>query len=209
MTTAPRTDTRRAALVAGALALFAFVPLLWLYEDRVGTLPGEQRLAAHLFERPTNVLVQNVTDFVIRLGDPGVVLVTLAIAVVVVWRAMGPRAALLIPLAALAAAGARIAKAILGPTPFYEQVQRFAPTPPTGNLPSGHTSYVVAVFGLLALYALWRGRRELAVVLALTIPAMGLSLVLAGSHLPSDILGGLAFGAAWAMLLLAAVPIRR
>lgn len=204
-------------LLAGVSAgLLAFVPLLWLYEDRIGPLPGEPRVASHLYRRPTNALVESLTDFVVSLGDPGVVLLTLLLGMVLSRRALGLRAALLVPAAAFVAVLARGIKSVLGPTPFYSDLHLRVRLPKElqdallpGNLPSGHTAYVTSVFGLFAAYALMRGRRALALLLLVPIPAMGVALNLGGQHVPSDVLGGLALGAAWLILLLLWLTRRR
>ena len=198
-------DHRR-ALAGVAALLWATVPLLWAYEVHVGPLPAEERISAHFFARPTRPGIAQLATGVVRLGDPFVVALTLLAAVWVVWTTMGPRLAALVPVAGIGAAvGARIAKAVLGPTPYYSLLS--PPANPAGNLPSGHTSYAAALFGLLAAYALLRRRPAAALALSVPALAMGPSLVLVGSHVPSDVLAGYAFGAGWVLLLLAvAVP---
>ena len=73
------------------------------------------------------------------------------------------------------------------------------------SFPSGHVIHAVAFFGFV-LFLTWQTRRPApllwpvrAVLIALIV-LMGPSRVLEGEHWPSDILGGLLYGAFWLIL---------
>jgi membrane-associated phospholipid phosphatase len=75
------------------------------------------------------------------------------------------------------------------------------------SFPSGHVIHAVAFFGFV-LFLTWQTRRPApflllwpvrAVLIALIV-LMGPSRVLEGEHWPSDVLGGLLYGAFWLML---------
>ena len=69
--------------------------------------------------------------------------------------------------------------------------------------PSGHAADAMAVWLALALLAAPPSWRRPAVAAALAIAVLvGLSRLVLGVHWPSDVIGGWAFGAAWALLAL-------
>jgi undecaprenyl-diphosphatase len=75
------------------------------------------------------------------------------------------------------------------------------------SYPSGHSLGGAAVYAtatlLLAARARSRGERGAIVLLGIALVlAIGVSRVYLGVHYPSDVLAGLAFGTAWALLLL-------
>ncbi len=69
------------------------------------------------------------------------------------------------------------------------------------SFPSGHTIAAVSFYGLLAFF-LWRqGRKELAFFSGLWVLAIAFSRVYLGVHYPSDVLGALAVGAIWFVIV--------
>jgi undecaprenyl-diphosphatase len=177
--------------------LLAGVLGIWAYLRYVGPLPGDEailRPVAGDQRYPSSHMLQ----FLGNLAAPSVAAATVAVAAVLVGRAIGPRAAIAVLLAALAVLVNEALRTLLGPTPaaagaFGAVVE---------NYPSGHTVYATSVFGLLA-YLAWRhGRRDAAAVLVAVVVAMGTSRVLATAHPPSDVVGGYLLGGAWLLVVL-------
>ncbi len=74
------------------------------------------------------------------------------------------------------------------------------------SFPSGHSVAAMSLYGFLAVM-LWRRQRRVWAMLAAAWPFLvALSRVYLGVHYPSDVLGGLAYGALW---LLAGVSLSR
>lgn len=85
-------------------------------------------------------------------------------------------------------------------------VARLDPAPPTSSYPSGHTAAAVALYGGIAVLALWiYGRRpatRLAAVLLACVPVfVGFSRLYRGMHYPSDVLAGALLGGAWLLIV--------
>ncbi|HEY1641751.1 MAG TPA: phosphatase PAP2 family protein [Streptosporangiaceae bacterium] len=98
----------------------------------------------------------------------------------------------------------------LGTTELVHQarppVARLDPAPPTSSYPSGHTAAAVALYGGIAVLALWvYGRRPAtriaAVVLACVPVFVGFSRLYRGMHYPSDVLAGALLGGAWLLIV--------
>lgn len=72
------------------------------------------------------------------------------------------------------------------------------------SFPSGHSANAMLSYMTLALLLVENPRRRLWCVFAALLVAffVGLSRVMLGVHWPSDVIGGWAFGYAWAMLVL-------
>lgn len=71
----------------------------------------------------------------------------------------------------------------------------------SSSFPSGHSANTMAVFLAIALIAVPERWRRQAVVLALSMSTLiGFSRPYLGVHWPSDVVGGWALGAAWAMI---------
>jgi membrane-associated phospholipid phosphatase len=200
-------DRHRWGLAALSGALVLVVLLLGAWSRRIGALPGEYSLTIRLFERTTPAGLPEAASFFVGFGEVLVVLLTVGLGTALTWRRLGPRYALLIPAAAASALAARALKALIGPTQIYAEFG--TPELVAGNLPSGHMTYATAVFGLIAVLALLRGRWIAGGLALIPVPAMGVSLVVIGGHVPSDVLAGCALGLAWLLaLLVVAIPSR-
>jgi len=93
-------------------------------------------------------------------------------------------------------------------------VARLDPAPPTSSFPSGHTAAAVALYGGIAILALWiYGRRPatvLASILLACVPVyVGFSRLYRGMHYPSDVLAGALLGGAWLIIVSTTLLPRR
>lgn len=203
----------RPLLAAGLMLLLAFGFVRLGHEVGEGETQGwDQRLlmAAHGLRAQHPGLTESLRD-VTALGSTVVLVLVsgLAVAYLLLNRQRG-RAALL----ALAAGGGTAL--LFGLKNFFSRVRpdaAFSDTVVSGwSFPSGHTSMSAIVFLTLgSLLAAMRVRqRERIFILATAVlltALVGVSRVLLGAHWASDVLGGWAFGAAWALLCLLAARL--
>jgi undecaprenyl-diphosphatase len=176
--------------------LLACVPGLWLYLHYIGPL-GDEAILRRVRGHP-QLASSHLLQFLGDLGTTSVALLTLAVAVVLVVRAIGLLAGAAVLLASFGVVLNEGVRAILGPTPASEVT--FGAL--VDSYPSGHTVYATTVFGMLAWLAWEHGRRDAAVVLAGLVVAMGPARVLSSAHLASDVIGGYLLGAAWLLVTL-------
>jgi membrane-associated phospholipid phosphatase len=192
----------RGRLILAAAALLAFAVALREWLVTVGPLPGD-RVAASWFSDggPRRWLTGDLgglVRFFDVLATPYVAAATVLILAAVAWEVAGPRwAALVVAAAGVVVLNAAL-KHVFGPTPLWTE-HHFKGI----NLPSGHVAYVTALFGLVAWLALDRGRRAAAAACLLLVALIGPARIVAGTHLPSDVLAGYAVGLAWLALVLA------
>ena len=153
----------------------------------------------HGHVNPTGI---TVSTYISEIGSPTTMGVIAVIGgAIIIWRR---RHTLLIAWIAAFAAGGALEKILKN---FVHRTRpQFTPTGPAEvslSFPSGHT--MMCMIGIsMATYALlvpkrfgepWRGILVgLAVAMVL---AVGISRVYLGAHYPSDVLGGMAFGAGW------------
>ncbi len=192
---------RRQTLTAAAAGLYALTLVLIVWTQTAGALPGERWLLVHLYRRPTRDIVGQATSFFGDLGSPLVALLTVAVVAWFVARRCGVRWGVLTPLVFGAPVIANIIKHASGPTELASLLQGLPPQT-IGSLPSGHAAFVSALFGLVAVVGLSGGRRDVAVVAAIPVLAIGPTQVLRGAHFPADMVAGYALGLAWLLTLL-------
>lgn len=192
-----------ALLTAGVLALGVLV--LGAYVSRRGALPGE----ADLYLRPLIPPVEGrwVNDLAlafIDLGSPAIALAAV-FAFVGFLLAAGERlgAALVLGASAVAPITAAL-KPLFGEDP----IQKLAPV---AHYPSGHVAFVAAVYVMVGLLALARGRAWLLLAAALLVPVVGIgpAVLIGGGHVASDVAGAYGLAAAWILTVLVAASRRR
>ena len=141
------------------------------------------------------------------LGDP-VVAGTIVIALCTI---VGVRAHTWAPLFAGAAA---LLGAIVITSVVRLATSRSSGYGPIDGFPSGHAMAAASVFGTLALLAagssLPRGLKRLVVVLGVAVPVgVAWSRLALLDHVPSDVIGGVLLGAAWAAAVVHAIRAPR
>ena len=183
----------RWALAAVALLLAAIVVAMRVWLQVVGPLPGDRAVAARFPSPRTPQGFDQIAGFFAAIGTGGVAVLTVLVATWFVRRRFGARRAIGVVLAAAAAAANTALKHAWGATPLWDRIR----PEPALNFPSGHVTYATALFGYLAYLAVERRRPDAAVVALLVILGMGPARVLAGVHLPSDVVAGYLIGFAW------------
>jgi len=134
--------------------------------------------------------------------------VTMVIAVALASRRRWAESLLLVPGLATYAVNWLLKDVARSPRPTEDHVRITDPSAGFG-FPSGHTMAMVVIIGLL-LYVAWRvierPRLRLAVQLSgvLLVVGMGFSRVYSGAHWPTDVLGGVLWGAFYTALIVAA-----
>jgi membrane-associated phospholipid phosphatase len=176
-------------------ALFGFVLGLRAWVQWVGPFPGDRYAIDHYSGSHLGLPTWVINSYV-SIAEPVTVVVMLLAAIWALWRRVEPRASIGLALAALIIVWNAVLKVAFGATPLWSQAHHIGV-----NYPSGHTSYVTAVFGYLA----WLGARgrqpALVAVCVLIIIGMGPERVLSGTHLVSDVIGGYLLGLAWLILV--------
>lgn len=184
-------------LIAAAVLFAAFVALaLWVRFH--GPLPGDGR--AHGWAVAHRAPGQRTYDFCNVFGalgtGPGALLTTVTAAVILLRNVSARAAGMLLAAAAITLVEPRLA-GFVGTTD-----SALALGFPAEGFPSGHVLYAAAVLGMLAWLGRAHGRPEVTSVCLVAIVLMGLTRVLSGVHLPSDVLGGYLLGGAWLSLVL-------
>jgi membrane-associated phospholipid phosphatase len=200
---------RHAAFIGGELAvLLAALALAVIVRRHLGPLPGDVGVALAL----QHVLLPHhwlasLIDGVSTINWPVPSAIVMAgvvglLAALRRWLAAGT--ALLT--SALADASSYITNEIVRrPRPSDHGLHILHVIKNYYSFPSGHVIHAVAFFGFV-LFLTWQTRRWVpllwpvrAVLIALIV-LMGPSRVLEGEHWPSDVLGGLLYGAFWLIL---------
>lgn len=196
---------------AGALAVFlvllALVAAHWGPLDTVDTRTVTAAHRAALGNGWLRATARIVSD----LGSPVAVDVVAGVATVVFLAMRNMTAAAAVVVTRLGELGTEAAiRALVGrPRPVF--VDPIA-TAGGSAFPSGHTAGSAAVYGVLVLL-LWaampsrRSRLSIMCATAVFVLAVAVSRVVLGVHYPSDVVGGMAFGLAWAALSVGVSPL--
>jgi membrane-associated phospholipid phosphatase len=179
-------DSHRRALALTAVALLAGAVLCTGLSKVTGIFPSPDDLDSYASMKSLAPPLRHAVDAEVFLARPRAALPIVVVLALVCWRIRGPRWAL----AALA-------------TPFVVLFTTVAKAiPPDSTLPSGHSAYALATFGMAALVAWGAGQRFVAAALAAIGLAMGPARVLEGAHHTADVVVGDALGLAWLLFLL-------
>lgn len=193
-----RSRTSRELLIAAVVLAAAFVALL-LWIRYQGPLAGDRRV--HDWVAGRGVPRQSVSDLYSLFGAVGTpaggAFVTLTIALVALYN-VGARNAGLVLAAVLIGFAEKPIANLAGQTQSAAQAGI-----PAGGFPSGHALFTASVLGMTAWLGHHHGRLDVTVVSLTVILLTGVTRVLSGAHLPSEVLGGYLLGAAWLCLVLA------
>lgn len=189
------TSARAATIVVALIALW-----LAMLVYGAGAIDRLVLLSAYAGHRPP---LADTARLVTMLGDGRVVTVLTLIGGIVLLLRRHPRRALALVLGTFVGRGLVELQKM--------QIGRLRPDAETHlvvvqslSFPSGHSANAMLTYMTLALFLVEDPRRRLWCVLAALVVAsvVGLSRVMLGVHWPSDVIGGWAFGYAWAMLIL-------
>jgi membrane-associated phospholipid phosphatase len=199
----PRTVGISSLAAAFLLSVAAFAHLAEDYLTRDPIVRWDVRFALWLHEHGSHPLVR-VFDVVTLAGNSVVLVVAVAAIGLILLRRTRPNEAAVV---ALAFGGAALVNAMLKlafhrPRPELAFVHL-----DTYSFPSGHAAVSTATFTTLAYLLCRRDRSAVARVLiglgtATAIALVGFSRLYLGAHYLSDVLAGISFGFAWAMLSL-------
>jgi membrane-associated phospholipid phosphatase len=179
-----------------------------VWEHLVGPLPTERWMVAHLSHRlDKHAAFGELASFLSYVGGLGVAVPTL---VAVTWftrQRFGNKWAALVPLTLVPGWVAQVVKVTTNATELAKSSGQVSLE--NGSLPSGHAAYVTSLFGLIAFLAWTRGQKDIAALALALILAVGIALIVRGSHFPGDVLAGFALGAGWTLTcILATVRLR-
>src|SRR5919199_1050845 len=205
-----RSFARRHAAFAGGelVALLAALALTVIVKRHPGPLPGdvEMALALQHFLLPHHWLVSPVDKVsAINWPVPSAIVVAGVVGLLLAFRRW-LAASMALLTSALADASSYITNEIVRrPRPSDHGLHILHVIKTYFSFPSGHVIHAVTFFGFV-LFLTWQTRRPApllwpvrAVLIALIV-LMGPSRVLEGEHWPSDVLGGLLYGAFWLIL---------
>lgn len=192
--------------LAGAGACVALLALVWLAAFHIGAFrSADQSTYQSFVDLHQHTPVESVSAFFVSLCSPGRY-AYLALAVVVIALLRGRARVALAAGTILLGANmtTQLLKSLLAqPRPGY-LLGGTSPLPPA-SWPSGHSTAAMALALCCVLAAPQRLRPAVAAVGAAFAVAVGYSLLAAGNHYPSDILGGFLVAATWTLLTVAAL----
>ena len=187
---------RRVVSIAAAVALVLFLVAVWAV--RADTFVDLDRAARAAIRHGRNRAFDRPMWLVSALATGWVLLPLTLAASVALWRRGQRLAARALPAIAVAATVLlALTKWVIGkPRPSLRGY----------GFPSGHV-FGVTVFVIVGIYILWladaprRWRYAAGAVGAVFIAAVAWSRLHVGAHWPSDVLGGAAYGVAFALLI--------
>lgn len=186
-----------ASITLAALATFIFLELaddVWMKQGFRWDAPV--MLAVHRLSSP---LMDAIVAALTTTGGRLLPLIFVAVAVYLWKRRRLPALVAL----AISVGGSLLINTVLKAIFARPRPQVFPPitVENTFSFPSGHTMAAVAFYGLLAVF-LWEwGHRTLALLAAGWVPVIAFTRVYLGVHYPSDVLGALAVGLFWLIVL--------
>ena len=189
----------RARVLALAGLLLAATLLLGAYTTRHGALPGE----AGLYRGPLgvpgdSVRLADASRYLVDLGDPAVALVIVCAVAGLALLTDGLAGAAMV----VAAAGAVVVADLMKRAAGEQSIQAL---PPVAHFPSGHVTFVAAVFGMAAALAAAGRRGGVAACCVVPVVAIGPAVLVQGGHVASDVAGAYGLAAAWILACLVAV----
>jgi membrane-associated phospholipid phosphatase len=204
----PRTVTLSALVVGFAAAVFAFAHLTEDYLTGDPIVRWDVRFAAWLHEHASHPLVR-VFDVITLAGNSVVLFVVVAAIGIVLLRRAHPNEAAVI---AFAFGGSAIVNALLKLLFHRARPEVAFVHLDTYSFPSGHAAVSSATFTTIAFllgrrYRSLRARLLISLGTLVAILLVGFSRLYLGAHYLSDVLAGISFGFAWAMLCLIAYTL--
>lgn len=182
----PLLDRHRRTLALTAAVLLAAAVVCTVLSKVTGIFPSPDDLDSYASTEALSPAVRHLVEAEVFLARPRAALPIAIVLALACRRLHGTRwavAALATPLVVLFTT---VAKAV----------------PPDSTLPSGHSAYALATFGMAAVVAWGAGQRVVAGALAVVGLAMGPARVLEGAHHVADVVVGDALGLAWLLFLL-------
>jgi undecaprenyl-diphosphatase len=155
----------------------------------------------------------DVTNFGGTLGQQIAVIVMALLALYWIWKRHWYELSMLV----IGVNGGNLWFVVL--SNLFERHRPVFPDPlltplPGPGFPSGHTMTAMLLYGLILVLLLprlpsWRWRLLAALDTALIILLVGYSRLYIGDHVPTDVLGGYAFGLAWGALVFTGIELLR
>jgi membrane-associated phospholipid phosphatase len=192
--------------LAGAGACFALLACVWLAAFHVGAIRNaDQSTYQGFVDLHRHSAVRLITGFFVSLSSQNPY-VYLAPAVGLIALLRGSRR--LAVAAGVILLGANVTTELLKHLVAHLRpgylLGRASP-PPAASWPSGHSTAAMALALCCVLVAPARLRPAVAALGGPFAVAVGYSVLTAGMHYPSDVLGGFLVAAAWALLTVAAL----
>jgi membrane-associated phospholipid phosphatase len=192
--------------LAGAGACLALLALVWVAAFHVGAFrSADQSTYAGFVDLHQHTLVESVSGFFVSLSNPNpYVYLAPMVALIALLRGR-PRLALAALTILLGAnVTTQLLKDLLAQSRPGYLLGGSSPLPPT-SWPSGHSTAAMSLALCCVLVAPSRLRPAIAALGATFAIAVGYSVLAAGMHYPSDILGGFLVAATWTLLTVAAL----
>jgi membrane-associated phospholipid phosphatase len=204
----PRAVTASVLAVGFFAAVTAFAHLAEDYVTGDPIVRWDVRFATWLDEHASHPLVR-VFDVITLAGNSVVLVVVVAAIGIVLLRRTQPNEAALI---AVAFGGAAVLNALLKLAFHRKRPELAFVHLDTYSFPSGHAAVSTATFTTIAFllgrrYRSLRARVLTGIGTMVAILLVGFSRLYLGAHYLSDVLAGISFGFAWAMLCLLAYTL--